>query len=129
MKRFSRIFTVVVFIFLYIPMIVLAVASFNTGRDIAVFEGFTFHQYGELFRDQFLLALLGNSLLIAVLSSLVATVLGTAAALGLHNAKGRLRSIVMTLTNIPMIACGFCGLVMVLTFSMIFAGYAERKKK
>lgn len=34
-----------------------------------------------------------------------------------------------TLTNIPLIACGFCGLVMVLTFSMIFAGYAERKKK
>ena len=102
MKKFNRVFTVLVFIFLYIPMIVLAVASFNTGKDIANFEGFTFHQYAELFRDDFLLALLGNSLLIAVLSSLIATVLGTAAALGLHNAKGRLRSIVMTLTNIPM---------------------------
>ena len=83
-------------------MIALAVASFNTGKDIANFEGFTFHQYAELFRDDFLLALLGNSVLIAVLSSLIATVLGTAAAVGLHNAKGRLRSIVMTLTNIPM---------------------------
>jgi len=102
MKKFSRVFTVIVFLFLYIPMIVLAVASFNTGRDIAVFEGFTFHQYGELFRDDFLLALLGNSVLIAVLSSLIATILGTMAAVGLHHAKGRLRSIVMTLTNIPM---------------------------
>jgi len=101
-KKFNRIFTVVVFIFLYIPMIALAVASFNTGKDIGVFEGFTLNQYAELFRDNTLLALLGNSVIISVLSSLVATVLGTVAAVGLHNAKGRLRSVVMTLTNIPM---------------------------
>ena len=102
MKKFSRWFTALVFLFLYIPMIVLSVASFSSGKDIANFESFTFQQYTELFRDDFLLALLGNSLLIAVLSSLAATVLGTAAAVGLHNAKGRLRSAVMTLTNIPM---------------------------
>ena len=102
MKKFSRIFTVVVFIFLYIPMIALAVASFNTGKDIAVFEGFTLGQYAELFRDDTLLALLGNSVIISVLSSLVATVLGTVAAVGLHNARGKLRSAVMALTNIPM---------------------------
>lgn len=102
MKRFSKIFTVLVFIFLYIPMIVLAVASFNTGKDIAVFQGFTLNQYAELFRDRALLTLLGNSVIISVLSSLVATVLGTMAAVGLHNARGRLRSAVMTLTNIPM---------------------------
>ena len=102
MKKFSRVFTVVVFIFLYIPMIALAVASFNTGKDIAVFEGFTLAQYAELFRDDTLLALLGNSVIISVLSSLVATILGTVAAVGLHNARGRLRSAVMTLTNIPM---------------------------
>ena len=83
-------------------MIALAVASFNTGKDIAVFEGFTLNQYVELFRDSTLLALLGNSVIISVLSSLVATVLGTVAAVGLHNARGRLRSAVMTLTNIPM---------------------------
>ena len=102
MKKFSRVFTVVVFIFLYIPMIALAVASFNTGKDIAVFEGFTLNQYAELFRDRTLLALLGNSVIISVLSSLIATVLGTMAAVGLHNSRGRLRSAVMTLTNIPM---------------------------
>ena len=83
-------------------MIVLAIASFNTGKDIAVFEGFTFNQYAELFRDSTLLALLGNSLLISVISSLIATILGTMAAVGLHNSRGRLRSAVMTLTNIPM---------------------------
>ena len=102
MKRFSRVFTVLVFIFLYLPMIVLAVASFNTGNDIAIFKGFTLSRYAELFRDDSLLMLLGNSLVIAILSSLIATILGTAAAVGLHNARGRLRSTVMTLTNIPM---------------------------
>ena len=48
MKTFNRVFTVIVFLFLYIPMIVLAVASFNAGTDIAVWKGFTFAQYGAL---------------------------------------------------------------------------------
>ena len=102
MRKVNRVFTVLVFIFLYIPMIVLAVASFNKGKDIAVFSGFTFDQYKELFRDKHLLSLLGNSVIIAVLSSLVATVMGTIAAVGVHSMRGRMRSAVMTLTNIPM---------------------------
>ena len=102
MKKINRVFTALVFLFLYIPMIVLAVASFNTGNDIAVFKGFTLGQYGELFRDSGLLSLVGNSAIIAIFSSLVATVLGTMAAVGLRNAKGRLRKTVMSLTNIPM---------------------------
>ena len=102
MKRFNRIFTAIVFLFLYIPMIVLVVASFNTGTDLATFEGFTLRQYAELFRDGSLLRLLRNSLIIAVLSSLLATVLGTMAAVGIHSMRGKMRSLVMTMTNIPM---------------------------
>lgn len=102
MKNFNRIITILVFIFLYIPMIILGVASFSTGKDIAVFSGFTFHQYKELFRDDALVSLLTNSLIIAVLSTLMATVLGTVASLGIYKSKGRLRNAIMTLTNIPM---------------------------
>ena len=102
MKHFNRTVTVLVFIFLYIPMIVLGVASFNSGTDIASFKGFTLGQYVNLFRDHTLLALLGNSLIIAVLSTLIATVMGTMAAVGIHNMNGRLRRAVMTLTDIPM---------------------------
>lgn len=102
MRRFNRIFTVLVFIFLYIPMFVLVVASFNRGTDVAVWKGFTLSQYGELFRDDTLLLLLRNSLIIAVLSSLLATVLGTAAAVGIHSMNGRMRRLVLTMTNIPM---------------------------
>ena len=102
MKHFNRTVTVLVFIFLYVPMIVLAVASFNEGLDIATFKGFTFRQYANLFRDETLLTLLRNSLIIAILSSLIATFFGTMAAVGIHSMKGKLRSAVMTLTNIPM---------------------------
>lgn len=102
MRKFNRIFTVLVLIFLYIPMIVLAVASFNSGSDIAAWKGFTFTQYGELFRDGVLLPLLGNSLIVAVLSSVAATVLGTMAALGIHSMGKRMRSLAMTVTNIPL---------------------------
>ncbi len=102
MKKTNRIFTVLIFIFLYIPMAVLILGSFNTGKNLAVFEGFTLNQYAELFRDKDLLALLGNSLLIAFLSTGIATAFGTFAAVGIYNLKPKMRKAVMTLTNIPM---------------------------
>ena len=52
MKKANRVLTVLIFIFLYIPMAVLIVASFNTGKDITQFEGFTLSRYAELFRDE-----------------------------------------------------------------------------
>ncbi len=102
MKRASRIYTFVIYLFLYVPMLVLLVASFNTGRSVTRFEGFTLHRYVELFQDSALLPLLGRSILLALLSSLIATVLGTAAALGIHSMKNRMRSLVMSVTNIPL---------------------------
>ena len=102
MKKTNRIFTVLIFIFLYIPMAVLILGSFNTGKSLAVFEGFTLNQYKELFRDKDLLALLGNSLLIAIFSTAIATAFGTFAAVGIHSLKPRMRKVVMSLTNIPM---------------------------
>ena len=102
MKHVNRTITILVFIFLYIPMIVLAVASFNTGTDIASFKGFTLRQYANLFRDGTLLTLLRNSVIIALLATLISTIVGTMAAVGIHSMKGKLRSAVMTLTNIPM---------------------------
>ena len=90
------------FVFLYAPMAVLIVASFNTGKDITDFEGFTLQQYVRLFQDKNLLSLLGNSLLVSILASLAATVFGTVAAVGIHNLSPKLRKTVLSLTNIPM---------------------------
>ena len=102
MKKTNRIITVLIFIFLYIPMAVLIVASFNTGKDITHFEGFTLNRYAELFHDEHLLSLLGNSLLVSVLASLIATVFGTLSAVGIHALNPKMRQVAMTLTNIPM---------------------------
>ena len=102
MKKTTRIITILIFIFLYIPMAVLIVASFNTGKDITEFDGFTLHQYAELFRDKGLLQLLGNSLLVSTLASLVAMVFGTVAAVGINGLRPKMRNVVMSLTNIPM---------------------------
>ena len=102
MKKANRILTILMFIFLYIPMGVLIVASFNTGKDITNFEGFTLQRYVELFNDEHLLNLLQNSLIISLLSTAVSTAFGTVAAVGIHNLKPKLRKVVMSLTNIPM---------------------------
>ena len=102
MKKTNRFLTILMFVFLYIPMIVLIVASFNTGKDITNFEGFTLQRYVELFHDAHLLQLLRNSIVISVLSTAIATTFGTVAAVGIHNLKPKMRKVVMSLTNIPM---------------------------
>ena len=102
MKKTSRIITVIVFIFLYIPIFVLAVASFNSGSDLAVFKSFTLDRYAELFSDTALLTLLRNSVIISILATLVATFLGTMAAIGIRNTKGRIKRLILTMTDIPM---------------------------
>ena len=102
MKKANRILTILIFIFLYIPMAVLIVGSFNTGKSLTRFDGFTFQQYAELFRDRDLLKLLGNSLIISILASFIATVFGTVAAVGIQSLGPRMRKTVMRLTDIPM---------------------------
>lgn len=102
MKKANRLITVLIFLFLYVPMLVLIAGSFNTGKSLSSFEGFTLRQYAELFKDEDLLALLGNSLLISILATLIATVFGTFAAVGIHSLKPKMRKAVLSLTNIPM---------------------------
>lgn len=102
MRRANRFITILIFIFLYIPMAVLVVASFNTGKNITHFDGFTLQQYVKLFKDDGLLELLRNSLIVSVLASLLATVFGTVAAIGINGLNPRLRKVAMNLTNIPM---------------------------
>ena len=102
MKKANKVITILIFIFLYIPMAVLIVGSFNTGKSLSRFDGFTLNQYAELFRDADLLRLLGNSVLISVLASFFATVFGTFSAVGINALGPKMRRTVMSLTNIPM---------------------------
>ena len=92
-----------VFALLYAPIAVLIFFSFNEVESLSEFEGFSFIWYEELFSDEAALTALQNSLILAVLSSVLATVIGTFAALGLHYMRGKfIKGAVKSITNIPM---------------------------
>ena len=92
-----------VYLFLYAPLLVMVFFSFNSGKSTSVFQGFSLRWYVELFSGGELLEYLKNSLLLAVASSLIATVLGTLAAVGIWKLRSkRLSSAMMTVNNIPM---------------------------
>ena len=103
MKILSRLYIVLIMIFLYAPLAVMVVFSFNSSNSTSVFAGFSFRWYSELFESDTILASLKNTLVLAVLSSFIATILGSVAAVGILNYKRKwTKSAVMTTTNIPM---------------------------
>ena len=103
MKTASRIYTFLIFFFLYAPIAVMVLFSFNSTNSTGVFAGFSLKWYGELMHDTDTRAALINTLILAVSSSILATVIGTAAAVGIDKMKaGIFRSTIMTVTNIPM---------------------------
>lgn len=129
MKKANRLITVLIFLFLYVPMLVLIAGSFNTGKSLSSFEGFTLQQYAELFKDEDLLELLGNSLLISILATLTATIFGTFAAVGIHSLKPKMRKAVLSLTNIPMTNPDIVtGISLSLLFVFIGTGMLGRKE-
>lgn len=104
-KAAGRIYTVLMFLFLYAPIAVLIVYSFNdteTGSR-TVFSGFSLKWYQKLFEDRLILEALRNTLIIAVIAAIVATVLGTVAAIGINSMKKLPRRLMMNLTNFPMV--------------------------
>lgn len=103
MKAADKILTWFIFLFLYAPLLVMMFFSFNEGRSTAVFTGFSLKWYMELFTNRDTMQALQNTLVLATLSSVIATVLGTMAAVGVFKMKSRVgRSAIMTVTNIPM---------------------------
>lgn len=101
MKLLKRCYLGIVLVFLYVPILVLIVQSFNAGKSRAKWEGFSFRWYTELFQDERILNALYVTLSIAVLAMIVATILGTLAAIGIHAMKKRPQALMMTLTNLP----------------------------
>lgn len=99
----KNIYTALIFLFLYAPIATLMVLSFNASKTRAKWGGFTFKWYSALFRNNEILEALGNTLLIAVVSALVATVIGTVACVAMVSMKKRSRTILMGITNIPML--------------------------
>lgn len=91
------------FIFLYAPIVVLIVFSFNESKNRALFTGFTLKWYRELFRNEMIMTSLRNTLAVAVCASVIATILGTVAAVGISNMKKGMKSTVINMTYLPVI--------------------------
>ena len=102
MKVIKRFYLALVLDFLYVPIVVLIVQSFNAGKSRAKWEGFSLRWYEELFRDPDIIKSLLITLSIALLAALFATIIGTLAAIGIHAMRKRPQSIMLTLNNIPM---------------------------
>ena len=104
MKTAGKIYTALIFIFLFAPIAILLVFSFNEARSLSVFSGFSLKWYGELFRDSDTLKSVQNTLVVAVTASVIATVMGTAAAVGISKLRSKyIRTALDTVTNIPMV--------------------------
>ena len=103
MKILSRSYIALIIAILYIPILVLMLFSFNSTNNTGVFTGFSLYWYQELFRSAETFAALKNTLILAVSSAVIATLIGTAASLGLHRMRSKfLRGTIVSVTNIPM---------------------------
>lgn len=124
MKRGAKIYTALIFAFLFAPIAVMIVFSFNGGSSTAVMDGFSFQWYVELFKDADTLNALKNTLILATCASVISTVLGTLAALGIGRMKNKVfKQLLMTTTNIPMMNPEIItGISMMLLF--VFVGKA-----
>ncbi len=103
MRFLKRFYIVLIFIFLYAPIATLMVLSFNASKTRAKWGGFTTKWYFSLFDDAIILQALRNTLLLAFVSALIATLIGTIAALAITGMKKRSRNILIGITNIPML--------------------------
>jgi spermidine/putrescine transport system permease protein len=99
----KRIYLYVIFVFLYAPIVVLVVYSFNESKSRGHWGGFTLKWYLELFKDTEISRALYNTLMIAILSDIIDTIIGTAAAIGIHDMKRVKKAIVMNLTYLPVL--------------------------
>ncbi len=121
MKTLSKIYNGLIFTFLYAPIVVLIVYSFNDSKNRVQWGGFTLDWYKDLFSNDLILESLVVTLQIAVLAALVSTVIGTMAAVGIFNMNGRLRRAMESLNNIPMVNPEIVtGISMMLMFVAIY---------
>lgn len=102
-KVLSGIYNLLVYAFLYLPIGVVVLFSFNTSKRNIVFEGFTLQWYGRLFQNDALLQAYGNTLLVGLCSTVIATVIGTLASYGMSKYQFRGKGILDTLLYIPVV--------------------------
>ena len=122
----SRLFMGLVFLFLYAPILLMIVFSFNDGNSNVVWHGFSLRWYEELFRDRAIMQSVYTTLLVSLVATVVATVAGTFAAVGFYSMRRRTRSVLMNVNNIPMMNADIVtGVSLCLLFVAVFGLWNE----
>lgn len=120
----SRLCIGLMFLFLYAPIILLIIFSFNAGDSSAVWKGFSLHWYGKLFQNRLIMESVYTTLLVSLLATVIATVAGTFAAIGLYSLGRRRREALLTVNNIPMMNADIVtGVSLCLFFVAFFQGW------
>ncbi|HHX55069.1 MAG TPA: ABC transporter permease [Clostridiales bacterium] len=99
----QRIYTLLILLFLYAPIFILIVLSFNESKSRSKWGGFTLDWYIQLFQNKDIMNALYTTLIIAFLSALIATIIGTIASIAINRMKLFARTTIISITNIPML--------------------------
>ena len=102
-KGIERLYLIIIFLFLYLPIAVLIVLSFNDSKSRVQWGGFTLRWYQEVFKSRTIMNAFYTTITITLVASIVATLLGTLAAIGIHSMKRRQKALMLGATNIPML--------------------------
>ena len=117
---------VLVFVFLYAPIVLLIVFSFNAGNSNMVWKGFSLDWYAKLFRNRLIMQSVYTTLLVSLLATVIATIAGTFAAIGFYAMRRKVRDPLMTVNNIPMMNADIVtGVSMCLLFVAFFNGWGH----
>lgn len=129
MVRFiKRFYTFLIFLFLYAPIVVLIIFSFNSSKSRGSWDGFTLKWYVEMFQDRQIMSALYVTLAIAILSAIIATAIGTAAAIGIYNMNRINKGLMMNLTYLPVLNADIVtgiSLMLLLIFIRIPLGFTS----
>ena len=120
----SRLLMALTFLFLYAPIIILIVFSFNAGNSSSVWKGFSLHWYGELFHNRLIMHSVYITLMVSLLATVIATLAGTFASIGLYSMRRKKRGVLMAVNNIPMMNADIVtGVGLCLLFVVLFNGW------
>ncbi|MBQ8851130.1 MAG: extracellular solute-binding protein, partial [Oscillibacter sp.] len=121
----SRLLMALVFLFLYAPIFLLIIFSFNAGDSSVVWKGFSLHWYTELFQNRIIMESVYTTLLVSLLATVIATVVGTFSSIGLYSMSRRWRTPLLTINNIPMMNADIVtGVSLCLFFAAFFQGWS-----
>ena len=122
-KVFEKVYLGIILIFMYAPIVTLIILSFNSSKSRAKWGGFTLKWYTRLFSDQAVASALVNTLSIAVLATIFSTIIGTITCIAMIGLNSKLRSVIMGITNIPMINADIVtGISLMLLFRFLHIG-------